>query len=170
MSRLQELVEQVKSDMDIAEVPYDFYVPIVPNSRLRTVAGKCKSRNGKAYIIEINGNMLKSESDEFLKNVICHELLHSAPECIGEHHGGMWKHYAQVMNYRNKNYNITRCYSSEDLCNTYKRDYKYKIVCLDCGKEYYYRTKSKAVLSIMRDSKSYSCGRCGKDNLIVVEL
>lgn len=59
MTRLQELIEQVKSDMDIAEVPYDFYVPIVPNNRLRTVAGKCKSRNGKAYIIEINGNMLK---------------------------------------------------------------------------------------------------------------
>lgn len=178
MTRLENLVYEVKHDMDMARIPYNREIPIIENNRLRSVAGKCfyKTRNGVTFAtrIEINGKMLKNESDDFLRNTICHELLHSASECVRSGHTGNWKRYAQLMNIRNKKYNITRCYeSSEVSCSYSKRlEYKYKITCMDCGKVYYYKRKTKAVEYIMNGNARNMCwcGVCNSHNLIVEEL
>lgn len=174
MTRLQELITIVKQDMVNAQIPFDENVPIEPNKRLRRLAGRCRYKKVlygyKAFVVEINANMLKTESDEFLKNVICHELLHSAPECVRSGHGGNWKRYARLMNIRNHNYNITRCYSKEDLSKDYKNSYKYKVVCEDCGKTYYYNKKGKVVSTVMDGYHFYRCGKCDSDNLKVIKL
>lgn len=174
MSKLEHLVVIVKRDMDNAKIPYNREIPIVVNNRLRTVAGKCfyRYKDGIKYPtrIEINGKMLRNETDDFLKDTICHELLHSAKECVNCGHTGMWKRYASLMNIRNKNYHITRCYESSQCSRSYRSAYKYKITCKDCGKTYYYRRKADVIKAIMNGKKWYTCGRCNSDNLMVEVL
>lgn len=174
MTKLEHLVSIVKHDMDNAGIPYNNEIPVIANNRLKTVAGKCFYRRSgnvrHAIRIEINGKMLKNESDEFLKNTICHELLHSAVECVSCGHKGQWKYYARLMSTRNVNYDITRCYESDSLSCSYRSEYKYKITCPVCGKTYFYRRKTKAVQYIMAGKNYYRCGRCNNDVLEAVEL
>lgn len=175
MKSLSVLVKEVKHDMDVACIPYDNSVPVVQNNRMRSTGGKCKYRKdmyGKyyAFIVEINGKMLANESEDFLKNVICHELIHSA--CLGDGHKKRWAKYANLMNQRNTNYHIERCYHRSDVTHSYraKSEYKYKIVCSKCGKTYYYKRKGKAVSRIKNGYCGYSCGRCGSHSLVVENI
>lgn len=177
MDRLKMLVKQVKQDMRNANVPFNDEISIIANKKLKTTAGRCHYRYSYelkqrvADFIDINYDMLINETDEFLKNVICHELIHSADECVNSGHTGIWVFYAKRMNDNNKNYYITRCYTKSDLSTAYaEKVYKYKTVCPNCGKEFYHRSRTKVIKSIEAGFKDYMCPKCNCDDLYVVKL
>lgn len=99
-------------------------------------------------------------NDEIIKNTIIHELIHCIPNC--NNHGKDFKFYAKFVN-NNLGYNITRVGNKE---NDYKNsgieftekekipNYKYKIICKNCGQIYYRQKMKKNFFT------KYLCGKC----------
>ena len=122
------------------------------NGRITNKAGICKKRiNGDRvrYEIEISKKYAEEYPEDVL-NVITHEIIHTieSPDC--------WNHgdnFQLVMNSLNETHS--------ELClsiisrNIIKKD-AYKIVCAECGKEYFYYKKCKVVTETFR----YRCGEC----------
>lgn len=169
IDELNKLIEEVKLDMINAGVPFNDNCPISLNRRLSRALGKCKYKKNLtghvyAFSIEINELYFECAKENDLKNTICHELIHSAPECVYCRHRGLWKEYCKVMedNYPNK-YIIRRTtYSKEYVEELRKKEvnpYKYEVYCPKCGATW--RRKSKCKL--IQHPNYYSCGRCNTD-------
>lgn len=125
--------------------PNDFSI----NTRAKSRFGQCKyKRNGynsdgsKHYdcSINISSFLLDTRNDvDSVKSTIHHEILHSLNECIGEHHGGKWKEYAELVSDCYAKYDITRCSTFEerldkDVCNELvKKNKSYSWKCSACG-------------------------------------
>lgn len=166
VSDLDRLVEEVKVDMEVAGIPFDDDCHIKLNSRLSRALGKCKYRRSWdgsmcAYVIEINKMYFENATDNELKSTICHELIHSAKQCIGCGHKGLWKRYTERMeeNYPDK-YIIKRTTYSEQYVETLRKKkenlYKYEVYCPECGTTWRRKTKCKLV----QHPNYYSCGKC----------
>lgn len=166
---LNRLIEEVKVDMKLADIPFNNNCPIELNSRLSRALGRCKYRRGwdgcrHAYVIEINEMYFENATDNELKSTICHELIHSAKQCVGCGHRGLWKRYSERMevNYPDK-YIIKRTrYSkqyTEALRNKRENLYKYEVYCPECGATWRRKTKCKLV----QHPNYYKCGRCNTD-------
>lgn len=168
--QLQTIIRQVKKDMDSVGIPYDKNVPITVNKRLKRALGVCKSRNNKAYAIELSGIIIASDLQE-LKNTICHELIHSAT--VGDNHGGKWRYYANKMT-NSSNYTITRLHDGSKLNQSaIMKTYKYKVTCSKCGTTTHYSKKTSIIKTIMEnDGNGYPwyCSKCHGSHWTVEEL
>lgn len=125
-----------------------------------------KYGNYKKYTIEISPWVMELK-EEIIKNTIIHELIHCIPYCTN--HGNEFKRYAKIVKEK-LGYEITRTGNKkEDFQKSnikYKEndDYKYKIICKECGQVYYrkrlnknftkkYRCKCKGKLEIVEEIK-----------------
>lgn len=117
----------------------------------------------KSHHIEIS-SWVMNLNDDIIKNTILHELIHCIPFC--NNHGKEFKKYANYINQK-LGYNITvkgdkkADYQASKL--NYEEDinYKYKIVCQDCGQIIYRKRFNPNLV------KKYRCGKCnGKLKLV----
>ena len=144
----------------------------VVNTRSKRRYGQCKSINGKAYEINI-GSFLLDESilkdDHGLRDTIIHEMLHACSP--GSGHKGKWKQLANRVNIKSGGkYDIARTTSYEDMgINEVKIqrkiNYKYVLVCDECGHKYKHQRRTKSV----QHPERYRCGYCN-GNLSLVTL
>lgn len=122
--------------------------------RGRRIIIKCNKYN--LHHIEISKWVMNLD-DSVIKNTIMHELIHCIPFC--SNHGQEFKKFANVINsklgYNIKTTgNIKEDYEKSNIKYTEnKKTYKYKIVCLECGKEYLRIRKPSNI-------KKYRCGVC----------
>lgn len=108
--------------------------------------------------IEINKWVMDLE-DKLIKNTIMHEIIHCFPRC--NNHGETFKKYASYIN-QNLNYNITRVGDKKEDFKKSNLDfdenennYKYKIVCQECGQLILRKRLQRNFI------KKYRCGKCG---------
>ena len=96
--------------------------------------------------------------DTIIKNTIMHEIIHCIPYC--NNHGDTFKKYALYIN-KNLNYNISRLgnkkedYEKSNIDFEEENDYKYKILCKECGQIIYRKRLHKNF------ENRYRCGICG---------
>lgn len=97
-------------------------------------------------------------NDEIIKDTIAHELIHCIPFC--NNHGKEFKKYAGYINQK-LNYHITvkgnkeQDYQKSNLTYKEEKDYKYKILCQNCGQEIYRKRFNSNLI------KKYRCAKCG---------
>lgn len=152
VEKVNRLLSECKVILDDCKIPYNKSINTVNiNNRLTRTLGQCK-KTGRIYTIEISGHILES-SDDKLKEVILHELIHSCPKCMN--HGTQWKAYADIVN-RKHGYNIKRVASSSNFKYD-KQEKKYKIKCKNCGSIYVRRRKC----NLVNYPERFRCGKCG---------
>lgn len=110
------------------------------------------------WVLELN--------DELIKDTIMHEIIHCFPYC--NNHGKKFKYYAKYIN-EHLGYNISRVGNREKDCEKSgielkkeEKEYKYKLVCTECGQEFNRKRLKKDFI------KKYRCGKC-KGKLSFVE-
>ena len=156
-----ECIAELESfGIDTSKIPADLDWKV---SRAKQRYGQCKSRNGKAYEINISSFMLDEnvlKDDIHLRDTIIHELLHALTP--GDNHGPKWKRLANEVNVKSGGkYNIQRC-SSDEAMGIKRTDHvkiRHILKCKGCGREYRYQRKSKAV----KHPELYRCGFCKSD-------
>ena len=166
---LYELVEEVKRDMDEVWIPYNDECPIKLNNRLSRTLGRCRYKRDYLgerypYVIEIQTLYLEHGIEKEIKSTICHELIHSASDCLFSGHTGNWKRYAEIMEkcYPNK-YIIKRTTTvSNQYANAAKEKqkvsvYKYEAYCPKCGATW----KRKSKCELITNPHRWRCRRCG---------
>lgn len=138
-------------------------VDLTISKRAKRRYGQCKTRNGVAYEINISEFLLDESvtpDENALKNTIIHEILHALTP--GEHHGGEWKHLANIVTQRSGGkYNIKRTTSYEEKGIDRQKvqrpvKIRYILECVKCGNQYKQQRKSKAV----KYPERFRCGRC----------
>lgn len=112
----------------------------------------------KKHHIEISKWVMDLD-DKIIKNTIIHEILHCLPEC--NNHGKVFQGYAKLIN-KKLGYNISTLGNKEE---DYKKsnlnfeednkNYKYKIMCKECGIMFYRQRLRKNLI------KNYRCSKCG---------
>lgn len=150
----KKMLEKVINDIE--KLGYELY-PITEIKEMTAVGtyGSCRFNPvSKTCKIKINNRL----NYEDTMNTIYHEVCHAIVGAEG--HGRVWKKAAREV-YKNYGYNIQRTdshklYDKEG--NELKNEdiYKYKVVCSDCGNEYNYMKKTKAI----RSPEYYRC-TCG---------
>lgn len=109
----------------------------------------------KEYEIRIS-KWTMNLNDEIIKNTIMHELIHCLPYALN--HGAEFKKYASYINQK-LGYNISRLGNKkEDYIKSnleyVESDYKYTIICKNCGKVYKRKRLAKNFIS------KYRCSAC----------
>lgn len=119
--------------------------------------GRVKYNKFYKHHIEISKWVMELNED-IIKNTIIHELIHCMPYC--NNHGKVFKQYSKLINEK-LGYNISRLgnkeadYKKSNLLYEEKKvNYKYKIVCINCGQIYYRQRYRKNMM------KLYRCGVC----------
>lgn len=109
------------------------------------------------HYIEISKWVMELE-DNIIKNTIMHELIHCIPYC--NNHGKEFKKYAKLIN-ESYGYDVSRVgnkrkdYEKSNIIYDEKVQYKYKIICNNCGQEFYRQRIIKNFI------QKYRCGKCG---------
>lgn len=160
---LQEVIKEARNiNIPISE---NIYPDVIINYRAKKRFGACKTiikDNKKHFQIEI-GSALSVCSDDILKNILIHEIIHTCEGCLN--HGKLWKIYAEKAN-EIYGYNVKRTSTYEEIgiCinDENKGKYKYKIVCDKCQRVSYRVKKS----SIVKNPSKYRCACGGR---IIVE-
>lgn len=101
---INRIIREVKLDMDDLKIPYDRNVKFNFSLNMKTTLGEY---NPMERMIILNVKYVRSANEQEIKDLICHELIHSAYDCQECGHRGKWKQYVEIIN-RNKNYNICR--------------------------------------------------------------
>lgn len=177
--RLMRLVTEVKRDMLNANIPFDDTVPFIINSRLSRSLGRCHfNRVYGAIKIDIAQIVIDCPDDMEIKNVICHELIHSARICLTYGHGGMWKIFANKMNQTNQNYHITTVHKDntfgkhdeqQRIGNT--KRYKFKVQCQHCDMSQCFTRETKIVKAIKDGyGNRIRCPKCHQNHFKLFEL
>lgn len=191
VSDLDRLAKEVKQDMRIAGVPYDQHCPIILSDyRMSRVLGQCEYAldGNKEYAkrIKINRLCFENSEEQDIKNIICHELIHSAKECVITDcgHKGIWKIYAEQMEEKypdkyvirrttelgDKYYEALKKRDEEakrkkrkkrrerkkDRNERKERPYKYEVYCPICGTTWLRKRKCKVV----EYPNKYQCANC----------
>lgn len=122
--------------------------------------GKLKVRKYKRHEIYISKWVMELD-DEIISNTIIHELIHCIPGC--NNHGVNFKKIATYIN-DNTSYSIQRTGNIEEdykksnkeyvKIEKKKQEYKYKIVCTNCKKEFFRVRVDK------KKFKKYRCAYC----------
>lgn len=129
------------------------------NRRAKKRLGCCKvvkERGRTGFVIEVSSIMERC-SDEVLKDVIFHELLHTCPGCLN--HGQKWKSLADRINACGSHIRV-RADSSQIPGlprEAEEPQYKYEIECAACGIRFYRMRRSRVV----DHPEYYRCSRCG---------
>ena len=156
MRNLYNVAKICMSQLDSIGVPYHkAYFEV--NSRAVKRWGQCSYRDCK-YIIQISSVLLdERNSEQGLKQVIIHELLHTCPNCMN--HGKEWKKWADKCN-KCLGYDVSRTDSAESLGVVHDdiKDSKpyYLVVCKKCGKRFVYYRRGKVV----NNPGMFRCGKC----------
>ncbi len=143
------------------ENPDKEYKVIIKRGRHKIV----KYEKFQSHHIEISNWVMKL-NDEIIKNTILHELIHCIPFC--NNHGKEFKKYAEYINVKlgsniTTKGNVQEDYKASQLEYTEENNYKYKIMCQNCG-QVIYRKRFKSNLI-----KKYRCGKC-KGKLKLIEI
>jgi len=108
--------------------------------------------------IEISKWVMQLDN-KIIKNTIIHELIHCIPFC--NNHGKEFKKYARYINQK-LGYDIKRAgnpkvdFEKSNIPYSEKEEeYKYKIICKNCGQEIYRKRFNKKLIT------RYRCGKCG---------
>ena len=156
-TRLEKLMEEAIEELHRIHIyPAENIAGIKANSRAKRRLGCCKKseKMGKAeYQIEISA-MMEERTDQEIKEIIHHELLHTCKGCLN--HGQKWKLLADKVNNAYGYHIKTRAEmpGSEDR---QKRHFRYEIRCTKCGNTGYRMKKSKVVMQ----PDHYRCSKCG---------
>lgn len=119
-------------------VPIEKSVKIEYNNRLLKAFGRCKSKavmcggtfmGYATHTIDLN-TVLQNCSNEFLKNVIMHELIHTIAPKDG--HRGLFLTIMYRVN-NSKGYNVEIKGTDKQAREEKKKQYKYEVVCKKCG-------------------------------------
>lgn len=133
--------------------------PISINTRAKTRWGCCKYRSYTGdCTIEISSRILGDDvPDDATMGTIIHEILHACKGCKG--HGAQWKRYANAVNRKYPQYNITRTCGADEFGLSDEQDkfrQKYAIKCVACGHIHYSSKLSKSI----QHPEKYQC-KCG---------
>ena len=169
---IEKLFQQVKREAQQAGILFSSHISgIMINRRARKRFGCCKAVKSfggyTSYQIEVSEKILICDEKK-IKQTIAHELIHTCKGCMN--HGEQWKYYAMIMN-RRYGYEIKRTATDEEMgVNTsssseecmqnqenYKENYKYRIICTQCGYVFYRKRMSEVV----KHPENYRCGKCG---------
>lgn len=112
----------------------------------------------KVHHVEISKWVMQLD-DKIIKNTIIHELIHCIPFC--NNHGENFKKYAKYINEK-LGYDIKRVgdpkvdfLKSNVPYEEKKEEYKYKIICKECGQEILRKRFNRKLIT------RYRCGKCG---------
>ena len=127
------------------------------------------------YQIELN-TILGEDcvSWEDAMNTVIHEVLHCHEDRFC--HTGEWKRCAELVNRKYPIYHISRCTSAEEkgiaaeVINANHSDFKWSVVCLNCGLVVKYKRTGKVIKSLKANSHSCICGKCNSTALKLIEL
>lgn len=129
------------------------------------IFGRCRKHNDNEATIYLSEVSLRDGS---IKNTIIHELCHAVlfPNNVG--HNTVWKNIAKEAG-KIFGENITTKAETNEKTKEYQSEKcKYIIRCENCGKEYFYIRKSKAISAIINNHcGKYHCGKCKSHNLKV---
>ena len=160
MKDLRKLYRECIAELDSIGMDYSSrIVEVKVNGRLKTTLGYCKRNNVTGnYTIEVAPCMLADGVEvEAIKDTIIHEILHTCPGSFN--HGYEWKHRASIVN-RKLGYNIETCASTKELeaqgVKVQRRDWKYALECVDCGKQFKYKRWCES----LENPSRYRCGSC----------
>lgn len=132
----------------------DRIIPMVfVNTRRKTILGTCERQANGEYKIVISAFVLR-ESDDAVKNVIAHEVLHTCKGC--SNHGSIWQKYAKIMG-EAMGQEIKRTGKSPQT-DKLKEEARFVLVCESCGKEIYRLKQSRLV----QHPERYRCVCGGK--------
>lgn len=169
----QTLDEFKKLGFDVTTKSSDY--SLVFNNRAFKRFGRCESKIGGKYIIQINEFHNKLSPKEAVMNTFIHELLHSLPKCLN--HGEIWKRYANKYNsvygttisrtsQRKGNYKLFAEEMEKRKGNTQHKNHsvysdgKHKVTCSKCDTSWYYERAGKIVKLAMQNKK-LNCPYCG---------
>ena len=125
-------------------------------------------KNLPGYFLRIGGlfSMIPNEdlAQTRFQSTIIHELIHTIPGCMN--HGRKFHYICNLVNRRYPEYQLQtstdpKSFGIEEEALEIRKP-KYKIICLNCGKEYIYYKKPRYHIS------DYSCSKCHKDMLKLV--
>ena len=142
-------------ELDCLKIKYAKNLTLKVNTRAKTRLGVCK-KSGDCYEIEIAAILLDERTpEEYLKNTLMHELLHTCYGCMK--HTGRWKKLAEQVNAA-YGYDVKRTDSPDEeiLPEALAGKPKYKVVCPVCGTVYERYRKS----ALIQHPERYRCGRC----------
>ena len=145
------------------------------NNRALKRLGRCESKGGNRYVIQINEFHNKLSPATSVMDTLIHELLHSLPKCMN--HGEIWKRYANKYNSvygttisrtspLDGNYKIFKEEMEKKKGNTQHKNHsvysdgKHKITCSKCDTSWYYERAGKIVKLAMQNKK-LNCPYCG---------
>ena len=153
--RLDELLQTAIRQAKALKIPVsDRIMPHVKvNHRAVSRAGCCR-REPSGFQIEISGQLYAEGAEKIILQILCHEVLHTCPECSD--HGTIWQFYADAMN-RVYGYRITRASSWESLGVQDRTVYRYQVVCNRCGQSVKRVKRGRMV----DHPEYYRCGFCG---------
>lgn len=165
--QLMELYHEAWDDVYDTGIEPGAVRELKTSSRMTKSLGAC--HRGKdftvhgetAYTIKVSERLLnESVPDDFVKNVLIHELIHTVDGCFN--HGPKFKAHAAEINRAYPQYHISRCESSESVA-AYGIEYvpvgtvKYIFKCKNCGQIIRRRKRTKFV----ENYQNYRCGKCG---------
>lgn len=154
--------------LDSLNIKYGPIVNVTTSTRYTSRWGTCTcDRRTGEYRIILSDRLLNEEfSYEAAMDTMIHEVLHAHKDRFC--HTGEWKRCAQLINREFPQYNIKRCTSSEEkgVANRVI-NYNYKVICLDCYREWKYQKAGRVVRSVKRHTAKCPCG---SRNLIVKEI
>lgn len=162
LSLLKKATKTCMSELDSVGIPYRRPARLKVNTRAKKRWGQCRLQDGR-YEINISSRLLKEGSEEALKRVLMHELIHTCDGCMN--HGALWKYYAEIVR-RGLGYPITRTNTAAELglpvmaetaVGRKTEAYKHRFVCEKCGAVIMRKRES----TFTRHYHDYRCARCG---------
>ena len=163
MKNLTALFNACVAELDAIDMDYSRNIKSVTvNSRLKRAFGQCcRDVDSDTYTIEVSSRILADHiSENFVKDTIIHELLHTCPGCMN--HGPEWQRRASVVR-RTYGYNLHARSSKEECENAglstrnYKTDARYRIFCEACDKIVAYRYHR---CGLTKNLERFRCSSC----------
>lgn len=171
---------KVKKDIDFLK-SQNYGVVSIREGKQRVNFGYCKydlkilNPSQAMYVSEIvyNKKLLELKYKDLFLNTLVHEILHSIaqnfqPSCG---HRGVWKELAQTYNNIYKDsLPIQRLsdWTEEGDEPVVTTEYRYEIVCPECGTIGKYKRKGKNIKLIEKGNGEVRCKKCKNINLQVI--
>ena len=154
MKDLKKLITQSLADVTQAGIPIGTVSRWRVSTRCRQQWGHCKAVGFGMFEITISAKLLGDDvDDQFVKDTIVHELLHTIDGCMN--HGKKWKYYAQLINQRCPGYCIkSRTAATEKGI---AMEYRYMMRCIGCNAQIGRHRRSHFV----DHPERYRCSKCG---------
>lgn len=161
MKDLMKLVAICETELDSIGIKHGKVRNWSVNTRAKCRLGQCIKIAPALFDINISAMLLNDDiEDQITLNTIMHELLHTLPGCLT--HEGKWRSYADYVNEKLPQYNITRVANVSETGIAVDRKppvYRYVLRCSKCGQEIRRQKKSKVIMYY----KNYRCGKCGSN-------